>query len=58
VADNLCIEVRDNGRGISGEVTESGLGNLRHRAEECGGVFSLEKASGGGILLRWSAPLL
>jgi len=57
VADDLCIEVKDNGRGISGEITESGLANLRRRAEESGGSVSVEYAAGGGTLLRWSAPL-
>ncbi|MGV0745053.1 GAF domain-containing protein [Mycolicibacterium sp. XJ870] len=57
VADDLCIEVRDNGRGISGDITESGLANLRHRAQEYGGDFTLGKADGGGLLLRWSVPL-
>jgi two-component system, NarL family, sensor histidine kinase DevS len=57
VADDLCIEVMDNGRGISGDITESGLANLRRRAEQCGGSFSLGNAAGGGTLLHWSAPL-
>jgi two-component system sensor histidine kinase DevS len=57
VADDLCIEVLDNGRGISGDVTESGLANLRHRAQQSGGSLNLENAAGGGTLLRWSAPL-
>ena len=57
VADDLCIEVVDNGRGISGDITESGLASLRRRAEESGGTFSLENVADGGTLLRWSAPL-
>jgi two-component system sensor histidine kinase DevS len=57
VADDLCIEVVDNGAGIPGDISESGLANLRRRAEESGGFLSVEKASDGGTLLRWSAPL-
>jgi two-component system sensor histidine kinase DevS len=57
VADDLCIEVLDNGPGISGDITESGLANLRRRAEESGGFLTVEKAADGGTLLRWSAPL-
>ena len=57
VADDLCIEVLDNGRGISGDITESGLANLRLRAQQCGGTFSVQNASDGGMKLRWSAPL-
>ena len=57
VADDLCIEVMDNGRGVSGDITESGVASLRRRAEQSGGTFSLENVAGGGTLLRWSAPL-
>lgn len=57
VADELSIDVIDDGHGISGPVTESGLANLRHRAEESGGEFSITKAVGGGTAVHWSAPL-
>jgi signal transduction histidine kinase len=57
VADELSIEVADNGRGISGDITGSGLTNLSRRAEEAGGVFVIENIASGGALLRWSAPL-
>jgi two-component system sensor histidine kinase DevS len=57
VADDLYIEVRDNGSGIPDNVTESGLANLRQRAEDCGGFFSVENIARSGTLLRWSAPL-
>ncbi|HEX7321818.1 MAG TPA: GAF domain-containing protein [Mycobacterium sp.] len=58
VADDLSIEVTDDGCGIPGDVTPSGLTNLRRRAEEIGGTFSTESAPGGGTLLRWCAPLV
>lgn len=57
VEDELCIDVIDNGRGITGSITESGLANLRNRAEEVGGQFSVTSAAGGGTAVRWSAPL-
>lgn len=57
VADDLCIEVRDNGRGLPVDITESGLANLRRRAHEWGGFLTLENADGAGLLLRWSVPL-
>ncbi|KUI38514.1 GAF domain-containing sensor histidine kinase [Mycobacterium sp. GA-2829] len=57
VADDLCIEVGDNGRGIEGAVTESGLRNLRARAEGVGGTCTVERNPGGGTVLRWCAPL-
>lgn len=58
VEDDLCIEVSDNGRGMPDEFTTSGLTNLRRRAEEAGGDFTVESKDGTGTVLRWSAPLL
>ncbi|MCV7124767.1 hypoxia sensor histidine kinase DosS/DevS [Mycobacterium lacus] len=59
VDDDLCIEVSDNGRGMPDELTSSGLTNLRRRAAEAGGDFTIETTpTTGGTLLRWSAPLL
>lgn len=57
VENDLSITVVDNGRGIAGCVTESGLANLRNRAEESGGDFHVGNAPGGGTALYWSAPL-
>jgi signal transduction histidine kinase len=57
VGDELCIEVIDNGRGIAGDITGSGLSNLRQRAEDRGGSFTVEPNPGGGTVLRWTAPL-
>jgi signal transduction histidine kinase len=57
VGDDLCIQVVDNGRGIPGDVTGSGLINLRRRAEDVGGRFTVEPISTGGTKLSWSAPL-
>jgi signal transduction histidine kinase len=57
VDDDLRIEVTDDGKGITGDITGSGLTNLRHRAQECGGEFSIQDAPGGGTVLRWSVPL-
>jgi signal transduction histidine kinase len=57
VEDDLSIEVTDNGKGIGKTVAESGLANLRERADECAGVFTVEDRPGGGTILRWTAPL-
>ena len=57
VDDDLSIEVTDNGCGIGENVTPSGLTNLRLRAEDSGGSFSVAKAGTRGTVLRWSAPL-
>jgi signal transduction histidine kinase len=57
VEDALTIEVVDNGGGISGDITGSGLTNLGRRADDVGGAFTVERGPDGGTLLRWSAPL-
>jgi len=58
VDDDLAIEVTDNGGGIgAGDVTASGLTNLRRRAEDSGGTFSIVTPAMGGTVLRWTAPL-
>ncbi|PRC44179.1 histidine kinase, partial [Mycobacterium sp. ITM-2017-0098] len=56
-SDELCIEVVDDGCGIDGDATVSGLGNLRQRAVDVGGTFTVEPGASGGTRLRWSAPL-
>lgn len=57
VEDDVRVEVVDDGVGISGDITESGLRNLRQRADDAGGEFTVENMPTGGTLLRWSAPL-
>lgn len=57
VEDDLLIEVTDDGCGMPGDVTASGLNNLRQRAREVGGELSITGAPGGGTVLRWTAPL-
>jgi signal transduction histidine kinase len=57
VGDELTIEVVDNGCGIEGDITGSGLINLRKRAESAGGSFSIEAVPTGGTKLKWCAPL-
>lgn len=52
----VSLFVRDNGRGISGEVTESGLANIRHRAVRCGGTLSVDTEADRGTTLRWTVP--
>ncbi|GAB5897985.1 sensor histidine kinase [Mycolicibacterium mageritense] len=57
VADDLCIDVADNGSGIVGPITESGLTNLRDRAAQGGGELTIADQPGGGTALSWSVPL-
>ncbi|MGD9514568.1 sensor histidine kinase, partial [Mycolicibacterium sp.] len=56
-ADELIIEVADDGCGMPAVVTESGLTNLRQRAGDVGGTFTVESGDAGGTRLRWCAPL-
>ena len=56
VGEEVSLLVRDNGRGISGDAAESGLANIRHRAEQFGGTFTVDSELGAGTTLRWSVP--
>ena len=61
--DLLTLEISDNGVGIGATERRSGLANLRRRAEEHGGTFSVGPAPAGpskhgeGTHLRWTIPL-
>ena len=57
VDNDVSIEVADNGRGLTDHITESGLANLRHRAQASGGDMTIEPGPGQGTVLRWWAPL-
>lgn len=57
VADMLSIEVADDGKGMCGNVTGTGLAGLRQRAEAVGGTLTVGDCPGGGTRLRWAAPL-
>jgi signal transduction histidine kinase len=54
---HVLVEVRDDGRGMGGAIRESGLRNLRERAESAGGSFQIQPAQPNGTLLQWRAPL-
>jgi PAS domain S-box-containing protein len=58
IADELCIDVVDNGKGLPDDITEAGLMTLRQRAELAGGTLNVGSAAGGGTQLRWVVPLL
>jgi len=58
VGDELCIEVSDNGRGMPEDFAGSGLADLRQRAAQVGGRFTIgRRPDSAGTRLQWSAPL-
>lgn len=57
VADMLCIEVVDDGKGMCGNITGGGLVDLRQRAEAVGGTLTVGDGPAGGTRVRWAAPL-
>ena len=56
--DEACLEVRDNGVGLSPGGRRSGLTNLARRATDLGGSFeACTVADPGGTRVRWRVPL-
>jgi PAS domain S-box-containing protein len=56
--DALTLVVTDNGRGLRAERQESGLANLRRRAQLAGGTMTTEPGPGGvGLVLTWRVPM-
>ncbi|HEY0638063.1 MAG TPA: GAF domain-containing protein [Pseudonocardiaceae bacterium] len=57
VADDLTVEVVDDGVGMPAHVGRSGLRNVEHRAESLGGELRLVRAGDHGTRLIWRVPL-
>jgi signal transduction histidine kinase len=60
VADDLSLEVYDNGTGIVLPLADGaglGLVNLRSRAEKLGGSFEIRAAQDAGTRLLWRVPV-
>ncbi|SFE86598.1 GAF domain-containing sensor histidine kinase [Blastococcus tunisiensis] len=57
VADDVVVEVVDDGQGIDERAARSGLRNLEQRARRRGGDATVEPLPDGGTRLRWHAPL-
>jgi signal transduction histidine kinase len=55
--EELCLTVTDHGVGLSEERRESGLGNVRRRAESLGGSMDLRPTEPRGTTLVWRVPL-
>ncbi|WP_055585624.1 sensor histidine kinase [Streptacidiphilus griseoplanus] len=57
-ATAVRLRVTDNGGGIDPATSRrSGLANLRARAEQLGGTFTVAPREPAGTVLEWSAPL-
>lgn len=56
-ADELVLIVRDNGRDMPADAVESGLSNIRQRAERHGGVCVISAAEPSGTVIERSVPL-
>jgi signal transduction histidine kinase len=54
--ESLELVVRDNGHGLPAHVQESGLRNIRERAERLGGRCTVE-SSAEGTTVTWTVPL-
>lgn len=54
--DDVVLTVGDDGRGIAPEAVESGLANIRRRAEQRGGTLEITSAPERGTRLVWRVP--
>jgi signal transduction histidine kinase len=54
--DQVVLTVRDNGRGMADAVAESGLANIRARAEQRAGSLTVQSGPDAGTALIWSVP--
>jgi two-component system, NarL family, sensor histidine kinase DevS len=61
VEDRMCtLTVEDNGTGIKDAAPSAwnlGLQNLKSRAEQLHGSFSIESPASGGAILTWQVPV-
>jgi signal transduction histidine kinase len=57
VAEDVVVEIVDDGQGIDPRAARSGLRNLEQRARAHAGEVAVEPLPGGGTRLRWSARL-
>ena len=59
VGDEFSLDVTDDGHGIPPEnERNSGLANMRRRAQLLGGTCAISSASDGGTTVTWTAPIL
>lgn len=56
VTDGVRLTVKDDGRGLPAGAPESGLSNMRNRAERRGGRCTITSTPGTGTCLEWWVP--
>lgn len=56
--DRVRLTVTDNGVGLPADRSESGLRNVRRRADELGGTVQLTEVQPRGTALEWQVPLV
>lgn len=56
-AAELRLVIEDDGVGLTGSTRDSGMGNLRRRAEGYGGELGVDRSPMGGVRLCWTVPL-
>jgi signal transduction histidine kinase len=56
VADDICLEVTDDGRGLGSGTAGNGLRNIRERAELLGGSCAVRSEPGRGTTVTWTVP--
>ena len=54
--DSVLLTVTDDGRGLPEGAVESGLSNMRNRAERRGGHCTITSSPGSGTKLEWWVP--
>ena len=54
---NITLVVTDDGVGVSGQAVQSGLRNVRLRAQQRGGSMDLTGHAPRGTVLRWQVPI-
>ena len=53
VTKDVVLTVSDDGVGLPGSVSESGLANMRQRALRHGGSLEVSQPADGGTVVRW-----
>jgi signal transduction histidine kinase len=54
--DDIVLTVSDDGKGTSEPTHRGGLRNMRERAEELGGTFTMDSSPGRGSRIVWRVP--